>query len=70
MDCYFVQVALLKHPELANRPVGVASSDSYSFVSSMSVDNTVRLVRVITSLVPLVLQKDYGWDEQKSYVLI
>ena len=55
MDCYFVQVALLKHPELINHPVGVASSDSYSLVSSMSVDNTVKLVLVITSLVLLVL---------------
>ena len=70
MDCYFVQVALLKHPELINHPVGFASSDSYSLVSSMSVDNTVKLVLVITSLVLLVLRKDYGWDEQKNYVPI
>lgn len=28
MDCYFVQIALLHHPELKNQPVAVSSSDS------------------------------------------
>lgn len=35
MDCYFVQVALLSHPELADRPIGVASGDSYLLKSSL-----------------------------------
>lgn len=29
MDCYFVQVALLSHPELREVPVAVASSNSF-----------------------------------------
>ena len=47
MDCYFVQVALLKHPELINRPVGVASSDSYLCISCVSIDRIVKSVLVI-----------------------
>lgn len=28
MDCYFVQIAMLSHPELKGRPVAVSSSNS------------------------------------------
>lgn len=31
MDCYFVQIAMLSHPELKGRPVAVSSSNSLCY---------------------------------------
>lgn len=36
MDCYFVQIAMLSHPELKGRPVAVSSSNSFLFYSFLT----------------------------------